>query len=158
MHAHDSPVELYLVGDGPIEDDLRRYATTHRVPVTFAGRIPHADLPPWYSAANVFVNPSPIEWFGLSIAEALACSLPVVASNAGGAIDNVDIFGSGLLVTPGDREALAKGHSTSPRRTAAPTEPRASPGGARMGREGTPRDAGAFRRVRRRILLILVKG
>jgi glycosyltransferase involved in cell wall biosynthesis len=108
VHGADPSTLLYLVGSGPLERELRDYATLHDIPVNFVGGREHAEMTPWYSAANVFVMPSPIEWFGLSLAEALACGVPIVASRAGGAIDNVEMFESGILIPPRDSQAMAQ--------------------------------------------------
>ncbi len=71
--ARQLPDVLFLVAgaDGPTEQNLR--------PV---GRVPHDEMPLWYSASDFLVNPSRYEGFNLVILEALACDLPVVASAA----------------------------------------------------------------------------
>lgn len=46
------------------------------------GRVPHDEMPLWYSASDFLVNPSRYEGFNLVILEALACDRPVVASAA----------------------------------------------------------------------------
>lgn len=46
------------------------------------GRIPHSEMPLWYSASDFLINPSRYEGFNLVILEALACDRPVVASAA----------------------------------------------------------------------------
>ena len=45
--------------------------------------VAEADLPIFYSAADLYVTPSLIEGFGLPVLEAMACGTPVVCSNAG---------------------------------------------------------------------------
>ena len=60
------------------------------------------------AAANVFVLPSKLESFGLSLLEASAAGVPVVCSNAGGV---PEVFRDGfnaLLYPPGDYDAMAK--------------------------------------------------
>jgi glycosyltransferase involved in cell wall biosynthesis len=49
--------------------------------VRFAGYVPDAQLPLWYNAATILAFPSHYEGFGMPIAEALACGIPVVAAN-----------------------------------------------------------------------------
>jgi len=51
--------------------------------VKFLGYVPTADLPGLYSGAEAFILPSLIEWFGLPVIEAMACGVPVIASNTG---------------------------------------------------------------------------
>ncbi len=56
---------------------------------------------------GVFVNPSLTEPFGLTLLEALACGLPIVATNNGGPRDIVKNCKSGTLVDPKDTAAIA---------------------------------------------------
>jgi glycosyltransferase involved in cell wall biosynthesis len=59
-----------------------------------------------YNRADVFVHASLHETYGMVVAEALARGLPVVATNTG-AIPDLIGDGAGLLVRPGDVDALA---------------------------------------------------
>jgi len=61
--------------------------------VVFNGRVPHEELPVYYSAADVCAVPSYHESFGLVALEALACGTPVVATDVGSLRD---IIQSGL--------------------------------------------------------------
>lgn len=67
-----------------------------------------SDLPALYRSADIYVQPSLIEPFGMATLEAMACGLPVVASDTGGLSDLVEEGVNGLLVPPGDSEALAR--------------------------------------------------
>ncbi|MBD2189927.1 glycosyltransferase [Pseudanabaena mucicola] len=75
----------------------------------FAGRIGHDILPIYYTAADVCVIPSHYEPFGLVAIEAMACGVPVVASNVGGLKFTIIPEETGLLVEPRDIEAFANG-------------------------------------------------
>ena len=75
----------------------------------FAGRIGHDILPLYYTAADVCVIPSYYEPFGLVAIEAMACGVPVVASNVGGLKFTIIPEETGLLVEPKDIEAFANG-------------------------------------------------
>ena len=75
----------------------------------FAGRIGHDILPLYYTAADVCVIPSYYEPFGLVAIEAMACGVPVVASNVGGLKFTIIPEETGLLVEPKDVEAFANG-------------------------------------------------
>jgi glycosyltransferase involved in cell wall biosynthesis len=75
----------------------------------FAGRIGHDILPLYYTAADVCVIPSHYEPFGLVAIEAMACGVPVVASNVGGLKFTIIPEETGLLVEPKDVEAFAEG-------------------------------------------------
>ena len=52
--------------------------------VTFLGKVPHDELPQYYSLADVTAIPSHSESFGLVAIESQACETPVVASRVGG--------------------------------------------------------------------------
>ena len=73
----------------------------------FAGRIGHDILPMYYTASDVCVIPSHYEPFGLVAIEAMACGVPVVASNVGGLKFTIIPEETGLLVEPKDTEAFA---------------------------------------------------
>ncbi|MEH3099943.1 HAD family hydrolase [Sphingomonas adhaesiva] len=60
------------------------------------------------SAGGVFVNPALHEPFGLTLIEAAAAGVPVVATRHGGASDIVETIGHGLLVDPRDERAIAE--------------------------------------------------
>ena len=74
---------------------------------TFAGRIGHDILPLYYAAADVCVIPSHYEPFGLVAIEAMACGVPVVASNVGGLKFTIIPEETGLLAEPKDIVAFA---------------------------------------------------
>jgi glycosyltransferase involved in cell wall biosynthesis len=98
--------------------------------VVFAGYVADEELPWWYRAAAVFAYPSLMEGFGLPVAEAMACGVPVVTANvsalpevAGDAallIDptSVDQLAGALLAVLGDVE-LARELSLRGRQRAA---------------------------------------
>jgi len=69
------------------------------------------DVPDFYRVAalsgGVFVNPAFTEPFGLTLLEAAASGLPVVATEDGGPVDILANCRNGLLVDPLDREAMA---------------------------------------------------
>lgn len=75
--------------------------------VEFPGPLPHSELADEYRRAAVLVNPSLSEAFGMSLIEAMAQRLPVVASRVGGMTEIVVDGETGLLVPPGDAGALA---------------------------------------------------
>ena len=59
---------------------------------------PHSEL----AAANLFLLPSQLESFGLAALEAMACEVPVIATNVGGVPKVVEHGVDGFLVEPGD--------------------------------------------------------
>jgi glycosyltransferase involved in cell wall biosynthesis len=60
-----------------------------------------------YRAADVYVHAAVEETFGLSVAEALACGVPVVTASDGGVLEIVEPERTALVVPPGDAVALA---------------------------------------------------
>ncbi len=76
--------------------------------VTFTGFVPHDRLGERYRAAEVLVNPSLYESFGMSLVEAMVGELPVVATRVGGMTEIVEDGKTGFLVDPGDPSALAE--------------------------------------------------
>jgi glycosyltransferase involved in cell wall biosynthesis len=104
-------VRLTLVDEDHPEHAARRRALElgcgDRLRVV--GRVPVDTLVRLYRRAALVVVPSRYEGFGLPAAEAMACATPVVATAAGALPEVVRTGGGGLLVPPGDPEALAKG-------------------------------------------------
>ncbi len=75
--------------------------------VCFTGNVPQAALADEYAGADVLLNPSYSESFGMSLVEAMAVGRPVVATRVGGMQDIVADGQTGLLVPPDDAQALA---------------------------------------------------
>jgi glycosyltransferase involved in cell wall biosynthesis len=98
---------LAVVGDGPERARLERRAAPLGSRVTFAGRVPDAELADWYRSADVAVVPSRAhEGWGLVVDEALSCGTPVVASRLGGLPEALAGTPDDALVPPGDATAL----------------------------------------------------
>jgi 2-deoxystreptamine N-acetyl-D-glucosaminyltransferase/2-deoxystreptamine glucosyltransferase len=101
--------QLVIVGDGP----LRRvvHSAVDRSPardrITVTGFVPHIDVPAVLASLDVLALPSVYEEMGSVLVEAMASGLPVVASRVGGIPDVVEDGETGLLVPPGDADALA---------------------------------------------------
>ncbi|MBD2021032.1 glycosyltransferase family 1 protein [Leptolyngbya sp. FACHB-36] len=73
----------------------------------FPGRLSPEELPIYYAAADVCVVPSHYEPFGLVAIEAMACGIPVIASDVGGLQFTVVPEKTGLLAPPKDEAAFA---------------------------------------------------
>jgi len=99
-------LQILLVGDGPAREDLVRlaYALGISDRVVISPSVEDTRVP--LSLLQVFVAPAWREGFGLAIVEAMAAGVPVVASNAGGPAEILEHGKSGLLVPPGDIQAL----------------------------------------------------
>ena len=98
---------LELVGSGPDEAMLRRKAAAEGIAdlVDFAGE--QADPRPHLARADVFVLPSRQEGFSNALLEAMACALPVVATDVGGNSEALVHGKGGCLVAAQDPAALA---------------------------------------------------
>lgn len=107
LDRHGLRCDLLLAGDGPQRSALASLAAELGIQdrVRFLG-IVHP-TPPLLAQADLFVFPSLAEPQGLAVLEAMAAGVPVVASRVGGIPDMIDDGASGVLVPPGDPEALA---------------------------------------------------
>ena len=76
--------------------------------VVFTGSLPQQELLPYYQKADVVINPSLSEAFGMSLVEAMATQTPVIATRIGGMTEIVDDGVTGLLSEPGNPQALAE--------------------------------------------------
>ena len=98
-------VHFVLLGDGK-ERPLLEQQAQELNNVHFMGK--QTNMGDWFAAANVLVHPSYSEGLGSVILEALASGLPVIGTRAGGIPDIIEHEVSGLLIAPGDGNALAK--------------------------------------------------
>lgn len=96
-------------GRGSMKDYLERLLSRDGVltAVSFAGPRPQVELPHEYRSATVCVVPSFWETFCNVCLEAMACGRPVIASRVGGLTEAVEDGRTGVLVPPGDADALA---------------------------------------------------
>lgn len=72
-----------------------------------AGRVPHEAMPQLYNKCDILLFPTVREGFGLAAAEAMACGLPVVATNCSSLPELVDNGKGGFLCPVGDAESFA---------------------------------------------------
>jgi glycosyltransferase involved in cell wall biosynthesis len=106
-------VHVVIVGEGDLRDELDRRARALASPVTFAGTLERADLARALAEADVLAVPSVVDRAGNvdglpnAMLEGLATGRAVVASRVAGIPDVVEDGVNGLLVPPGDADALA---------------------------------------------------
>ena len=101
---------LVLAGDGPERADLEETAQANgQDRVRYPGYVPYPELPALYAASDLFVHPAREERWGVSVQEALACGLPVVASSRVGAgVDLIEPGRNGFLYEAGWEGELAR--------------------------------------------------
>ncbi len=101
---------LRIVGDGLMRPRLEAQAAQSGIAerVEFTGWLPFEQIPEEMRAADLFVLPSIVEGMPLVLLQAMACGLPVVATEAPGSVDLVQPGRNGLLVPPRDAIALAE--------------------------------------------------
>jgi len=90
----------------PYIQELREASLEIKKHIHFTGYVPHKEIPKYYAYADVFVCPSVWqEPFPLVILEAMACGIPIIASDRGGIPEAIG--NAGLLINPEDTEQLA---------------------------------------------------
>ncbi len=74
-------VKLMIVGDGPDMEYFKKMVSNYKLEnnVIFTGKVPYDDIPIYYGVADVFATASQTETQGLTVIEAMAASLPVLA-------------------------------------------------------------------------------
>jgi glycosyltransferase involved in cell wall biosynthesis len=98
---------LEFIGPGDAEYTRRLRSRAPGSRIDFAGELPHSEAMLRMARADVVVLPSFSEGFPNVVVEAMALGKPIVAS-AVGAIPEMLVDGSGIVVPPGDAEALAR--------------------------------------------------
>lgn len=99
---------LLVAGDGPCRAELEAQAQRLNLSerVEFLGTV--RDVPPLLARCRLFVLPSKTEGISLTLLEAMASGLPVVATRVGGNPEVVADGETGLLVPSGDPAALGQ--------------------------------------------------
>jgi glycogen(starch) synthase len=97
-----------VVGEGPSRAALQAGAADLKEHIQFAGRVGEQSLHALYAGSDVFLHPTRFEGSSLVTLEAMAHGLPVIATRAGGIPDKVKDGVNGILVDPGDIDALSR--------------------------------------------------
>lgn len=103
--ARGVDVQLWMAGDGPLRPDLEREAKRLSVDSNIRWLGHQKEPQKWMAAADLFLHTAIGEAFGNVLVEAMACGLPVFATNSGAAPEIVQEGRSGRLISPGPREA-----------------------------------------------------
>jgi glycosyltransferase involved in cell wall biosynthesis len=109
IQASYADASLTLVGSGSQERALRALAKDLRLRnVTFAGRVDPSGICRYYADADFYVQTPAVDNMPLSLLEAFASGLPVVATRTGGVPALLEDGAHGLLVPDDDDAALAE--------------------------------------------------
>jgi glycosyltransferase involved in cell wall biosynthesis len=105
---HHPDVQLWIVGDGPLEASLRKLTDDLRLNecVTFFGE--QGDVSPFLLAADLFVSSSVTEGLPVSLLEAMSVGLPAVVTDVGGMGEIARLSGAVTLVPSSDPEGMAR--------------------------------------------------
>lgn len=103
-------VHLYIAGDGDMAEEWKRLALELGLGerAHFLGNVPHADIPTWIRAADVFVLNSEYEGLSHTLLEASVLGTPAVCTGVCGNPEVVEDGENGVLVPPRDAEALRR--------------------------------------------------
>jgi len=111
--SHYPDVQLWIVGDGPLELSLRKLTCELGLnnSVTFFGE--QTDVSPFMLAADLFVSSSVTEGLPVSLLEAMSVGLPAVVTDVGGMGEIARLSGAVTLVPSSDPQAMAAALSDS---------------------------------------------
>ena len=103
--------KLIVAGGGPLLRELQTRARASKLEssVVFTGHVPAAEKLDYYRLADMLVFPSTMEGFGLVVAEAMSCGLPVLISSRGSLPELIVPAAGGLVADPTDRDAFVRG-------------------------------------------------
>ena len=99
--------KVLIVGDGPYRTELENMVPKGYInDVLFLGTKTQEEIVDILNIADIFVNLSYSEGFGITVLEAGAVGLPIIATEVGGVPELITNYESGLSIHPGDCEQL----------------------------------------------------
>ncbi|HEX2683668.1 MAG TPA: glycosyltransferase family 4 protein, partial [Ferruginibacter sp.] len=103
-------LKLRIAGDGDFKDELVKFADTLGLggEVEFTGMIPEKELVGFLQSLDIYVHASLGETMSTAIMQAMACKLPVIASDVNGINNMITHLKTGILVPPKNEEELAR--------------------------------------------------
>lgn len=130
LATRDARVRLVVIGDGSQRPDMERASGALGVSdkVVFSGWVDHDRLPRYLQAADALLLPSDYEGLPTVVVEAMACGVPVVATDVGGLGGLIKEGQNGLLLKSVTSHALAAATEQVLDRTWPTDEVRASVG------------------------------
>ena len=101
-------IAIIIVGDGPMREEISNRLSQVTNHIYLLGRIPPENVPNILKNSDFHVTASEKETRGLTVLEAFAAGIPVVAPQAGAVIENIQDGRNGLLFTPGNQESFCE--------------------------------------------------
>jgi len=100
-------VKFIIIGDGPLREELKQKVRDLKLSeyVLFTGI--RQDMPAIYAACDILVNSSYVEGLPMTILEAMASHLPVIATDVGAVGEVIKTEENGVFFHPGDHRELA---------------------------------------------------
>ncbi|MEQ8676825.1 MAG: glycosyltransferase [Aggregatilineales bacterium] len=105
----DKPIMLMIAGDGDLRDTLEKYVSDLNMnrQIKFLGWLNRQEIRDVIYKSHCIISVSRVETFGLSLAEAMACGRPVIATRSGGPNTFVDARNGILVSVKGDQELIS---------------------------------------------------
>jgi len=101
----DDKYQFRIAGDGPDRKQFEKIAPEN---VRFYGRVDSENIPSFLSSCDIYFQPSHHEGLCMTVIEAMACELPVVASGVGGITESVVPGETGFLCPPEDVDCFRR--------------------------------------------------
>ncbi len=110
ISKNNPEAKLILIGDGDERENLKKFVESLGLVgcINFLGRKPNEEIPEYMVASDIFVLPSLSEGFTVTILEAMASGLPIVATNVSGLPEITKEGENGFLVEPKNSQQLAE--------------------------------------------------
>jgi glycosyltransferase involved in cell wall biosynthesis len=90
-------ISLTLTGSGEIGEELKSYARSNGMNVTFTGNIPNSSLPQLLNRHKVFILPSLYEGMPKALLEAMSCGMPCIGTDVSGIREIINHRDNGYL-------------------------------------------------------------
>ncbi len=105
----DKHLKFFIIGDGPMKNEIEKSLEDKKIHnIKYLGYKKPEEVAEYLTVCDIFVLPSAIEGFPLSILEAMAMKTAVIASRIGAMPDILKDGYTGFVVTPGSSEEIAQ--------------------------------------------------
>jgi glycosyltransferase involved in cell wall biosynthesis len=99
--------KVIIVGDGPYKNELQKMIDKeYKNDILFLGTKTPREIVGILNITDIFINLSYSEGFGITILEAGAVGVPIIATEVGGVPELIKDYETGIIINPGDREHL----------------------------------------------------